>query len=151
MVTIAPWLTLNARFTVRRFSSNPGSESFNRYSLERESRGFVYPRPNEAILVSMESKIRSLMPACLGSMPAFRGKGRITLLLDRVLTDIRDPRSYEVIGDLNDGVPFNFDLRPWGQKFAYYYREWEREYINILRRMYNGGVFLDVGSSLGLY
>lgn len=101
--------------------------------------------------MSLTSRVRSILPLALGSTPAFRGKGRITLLLDRVLTDARDPRSYEVIGYLNYGVPFNFDLRPWGQKFAYYYREWEREYINVLRRLYSGGVFLDVGSSLGLY
>jgi len=101
--------------------------------------------------LSIESRMRSLLPACLGSIPAFKGKGHITLLLDKVFTNISDPRSYEVTGHLNDGVRFNFDLRPWGQKFAYYYREWEREYIRVLSRMYSGGVFLDVGSSLGLY
>lgn len=95
--------------------------------------------------------MRSILPLALGSVPAFRGKGRITLLLDKVLTDAGDPRSYEVTGYLNDDVRFNFDLRPWGQKFAYYYREWEREHINVLRRLYYGGIFLDVGSSLGLY
>lgn len=95
--------------------------------------------------------MRSLLPLCLGSVPEFKGKGRMTLLLDRVFTNSRDPRSYEVIGDLNDGVQFNFDLRPWGQKFAYYYREWERQYIDVFRKLYSGGAFLDVGSSLGLY
>lgn len=95
--------------------------------------------------------MRSILPLALGSIPAFRGKGRITLVLDKVLTNARDPRSYEVTGYLNDGVRFHFDLRPWGQKFAYYYREWEGEYINVLRGLYSGGIFLDVGSSLGLY
>jgi len=101
--------------------------------------------------MSLGSRTRSLLPAALGSIPAFKGKGRITLLLDRVLTDVRNPRSYQVTGCLNNGVRFNFDLRPWGQKFAYYYREWEGEHINVLRRLYSGDVFLDVGSSLGLY
>jgi FkbM family methyltransferase len=95
--------------------------------------------------------MRSLLTLALGSIPAFRGKGRITLLLDKVLTDPCDPRSYEVTGYLNDGVRFNFDLRPWGQNFAYYYRDWEGQHINALRRLYSGGIFLDVGSSLGLY
>lgn len=73
------------------------------------------------------------------------------LLLDRLLTDTSDPRSYETGGTLNGGVPFHFDLRPWGQKFAYYYRQWERDYISTLTSLYRGGWLVDVGSSLGLY
>ena len=99
----------------------------------------------------LESTIRSFLPLCLGHIPAFRGKGRITLLLDKVLTDSHSALSYEVIGQLNDGVRFHFDLRPWGQKFAYYYRDWEKGYVSVMRKLYSGGVFLDVGSSLGLY
>lgn len=45
----------------------------------------------------------------------------------------------------------NFDLRPWGQKFAYYYGEWEKDYIDLTRQLYPGGAFVDVGSNLGLY
>jgi FkbM family methyltransferase len=47
--------------------------------------------------------------------------------------------------------PFHFDLRPWGQKFAYYYGQWERDLIEAFRGLYRGGTFVDVGSSLGLY
>jgi len=75
----------------------------------------------------------------------------MTLLLDRLLTDVADPRSYEAIGTLNGGFRFAFDLRPWGQKFAYYYRSWEADYVSALRGLYRGGWFIDVGSSLGLY
>ncbi len=87
----------------------------------------------------------------LAHTPAFRGKGRITLSLDRVLTDARDPRSFQTTGVLLGRFPFHFDLRPWGQKFAYYYGEWESELIEPFRRLYRGGMFVDVGSSLGLY
>ncbi len=105
----------------------------------------------EKTLNATLSKMRLLLPSCLSNIPSFRGKGQITLLLDSFLTDGSNSRSYEVAGYLNDGVLFNFDLRPWGQKFAFYYRDWEREYVHILRRLYSGGVFVDVGSSLGLY
>lgn len=92
-----------------------------------------------------------MLPVWLGSIPAFKGKGRLTLLADKLFSDYDDHDSYEVVGTLNDGVPFNFDLRPWGQKFAYYYRQWEKDYVTALRKIYCGGIFLDVGSSLGLY
>lgn len=99
----------------------------------------------------LETSVRSVLSECLSSIPNFKGKGRLTLLADKLLTDYQNPQSYQVIGTLNNGVPFHFDLRPWGQKFAYYYQHWELDYVNILRRLYSGGTFLDVGSSLGLY
>ena len=99
----------------------------------------------------LKSRTKALLPNILGLLPPFKGKGRITLLLDSILSDYQDYHSYQVTGTLNSGIKFEFDLRPWGQKFAYYYRQWEEEYVDILRRIYTGGVFLDVGSSLGLY
>ena len=99
----------------------------------------------------MRNAVRAVMPPLISRLPDFRGRGRVTLLLDRLLTDPSDPRSYQTTGTLNDGVRFHFDLRPWGQKFAYYYRQWERDLIVTLRSLYRGGWFVDVGSSLGLY
>lgn len=87
----------------------------------------------------------------LSHTPAFRGKGRITLGIDSLLTNTSDPDSYRTTGELLGRFPFHFDLRPWGQKFAYYYGEWERELIAVFRNLYRGGAFVDVGSSLGLY
>jgi len=95
--------------------------------------------------------VRAVLPAILSRVPDVRGRGRVTLLLDRILTDERDPRSFQTVGRLNGGFPFAFDLRPWGQKFAYYYRSWEADLLRILRELYRGGWFIDVGSSLGLY
>jgi FkbM family methyltransferase len=99
----------------------------------------------------MRNAIRSLLPPILSRLPRFRGIGRITLALDALLTDRADPASYMVEGVLNGGCRFLFDLRGWGQKFAYYYRDLEREYVDALRRLYDGGIFVDVGSSVGLY
>lgn len=99
----------------------------------------------------MRNAIRALLPPVISRLPGVRGRGRMTLLLDRLLTDAGDPRSYETTGTLNGGVRFHFDLRPWGQKFAYYYRAWEHDYISTMRSLYRGGWFVDVGSSLGLY
>ena len=87
----------------------------------------------------------------LSHTPYFRGKGRITLAIDRVVTDANDPDSYNTTGLLLGRFPFHFDLRPWGQKFAFYYGDWERDLIVAFRNLYRGGLFVDVGSSLGLY
>lgn len=95
--------------------------------------------------------IRAAIAAAIAHSPDVRGRGRVTLLLDRLLTNPADPRSYETVGRINGNFRFAFDLRPWGQKFAYYYRAWEPDYIHVLRGLYRGGWFVDVGSSLGLY
>ena len=81
----------------------------------------------------------------------FRGKGRIVLQLDRWLTDQADPDSYLVYDLINNTAKVLFDLRAWGQKFAFYYGRWECELLLISRKLYRGGVFVDVGSSIGLY
>jgi FkbM family methyltransferase len=99
----------------------------------------------------VRSLLRSAAAKMLSSIPQFKGKGRITLLIDRLLTNERDPASYITTGTLNGGRRFSFDLRPWGQKFAFYYGEWELPHVEALRRFYRGGVFLDIGSSIGLY
>ncbi len=83
--------------------------------------------------------------------PRFRGKGRLVLWIDSLLTRSTHAASYVAIGPINRLATMRFDLRPWGQKFAYYYGEWEREYIELSRQLYAGGAFVDVGSSLGLY
>jgi FkbM family methyltransferase len=101
--------------------------------------------------MTMRSAIRRLLPPLLSRLPRFRGIGRITLALDALLTERSDPSSYMVEGTLNGGCRFLFDLRGWGQKFAYYYRDLEGEYVDVLRRLYDGGIFADVGSSIGLY
>lgn len=95
--------------------------------------------------------MRNAAARVLSAIPRFKGKGRITLLLDRMLTDSNDPSSYIATGSLNSGRAFSFDLRAWGQKFAFYYGEWELQHVEALRGLYQGGTFLDIGSSLGLY
>lgn len=109
-----------------------------------------FPRPHGKAL-ALRASVRSLLSDILSVTPDFRGKGRVTMFLDRFVTDYENPRSYQVLGKLNGGVNFYFDLRAWGQKFAYYYHGWEREHIDTLRALYSGGVFVDIGSSLGLY
>lgn len=97
------------------------------------------------------NEIRDAVAGLIAASPNFRGRGRMTLILDRLLTDPVNPDSYITTGELNDGSRFVFDLRPWGQKFAYYYRNWERDHVRTLRRLYKGGAFLDAGSSLGIF
>jgi len=99
----------------------------------------------------IRSAFRRAAAAILSRTPHFKGKGRVTLLIDRLVTDSSDPASYIVAGTLNGGRPFSFDLRAWGQKFAFYYGEWELQHVRALRRLYRGATFLDIGSSIGLY
>lgn len=101
--------------------------------------------------MQVNDHLRSSMAAFLSTLPPFKGKGRITLFLDRLLTNNNDPSSYIVAGILNGDTRFLFDLRAWGQKFAFYYRRWDKDQVDILRQLYSGDIFLDVGSSLGLY
>jgi len=102
-------------------------------------------------MTTAKHAIRAVMPAILSRVPDVRGRGRMTLLLDRFLTDEHDPGSFQTVGRINGGFPFALDLRPWGQKFAYYYRSWEADLLRVLKELYRGGWFIDVGSSLGLY
>jgi FkbM family methyltransferase len=83
--------------------------------------------------------------------PDFRGKGRIVLVCDQVLTDYSDAHSYTVVAQINNLAVLELDLRSFGQRFAYYYGELERDLIAVCRRLYRGGTFVDIGSSLGLY
>lgn len=101
--------------------------------------------------MGVRNSLRAAVAAGIARLPDVRGRGRVTLLLDRFLTNPNDPRSYQTTGRLNGNFRFAFDLRPWGQKFAYYYRLWEPDYVHVLRGLYRGGRFIDIGSSLGLY
>lgn len=95
--------------------------------------------------------IRSFFAFIFRRAPMFTGKGRLVLLLDSLLSRTNTLESHFATGEINSLARMHFDLRPWGQKFAYYYGEWELEYINLARALYRGGVFIDVGSSIGLY
>jgi FkbM family methyltransferase len=99
----------------------------------------------------IRTNIRGLLPPILSRLPRFPGKGRITLVLDALLTDSANPASYLVVGVMDNGCRLRFDLRGWSQKFAFYYRDMEGDYVSAMRRLYRGGVFVDVGSSIGLY
>lgn len=95
--------------------------------------------------------VRKYFTAVTSRLPNVRGRGRMVMLVDRFLTDYTDRGSYITVGTLNRNGLFEFDLRAWGQNFAFYYRSWEEEYVDLMRRLYSGGIFIDVGSSLGLY
>lgn len=101
----------------------------------------------------MTAEIREAFARLCRSTPSFRGKGRIVLAVDHLLSRGGKGDSYSATARLNGLANFALDLRPWGQKFAYYYGEWEREHVQMMRRVYNqkGGLFIDIGSSLGLY
>lgn len=94
---------------------------------------------------------RSILARLTRHTPPFKGKGRIVLLLDRLVTNEKDSSSFIVAGPINGLAVMYFDLRAWGQKFAFYYGKWESEFVDLTCQLYKGGTFIDVGSSLGLY
>src|SRR5262245_48511002 len=100
---------------------------------------------------SMRQRLRGALRWISCATPQFRGKGRIVVACDRVLTDYHAARSYSVVPQINGLAMLELDLRSFGQRFAYYYGELERDLIAVCRRFYTGGSFVDVGSSLGLY
>lgn len=96
-------------------------------------------------------RLRRFVAPLFRQTPNFRGKGRLVLLFDRLAIRPEIPETFLVSGVVNRCGSMHFDLRAWGQKFAYYYGEWEADLIAICRNLYNGGDFVDIGSSLGLY
>ena len=98
----------------------------------------------------LRHRLRDAAATILSALPHFRGKGRLTLLLDSVLTDYEDPRSFNAVAKI-EGVRARVDLRVFSEKFIFYYREYESEYVATVRRLYRGGNFLDVGSNVGIY
>jgi len=96
-------------------------------------------------------KVRANLPPLFSRLPHFRGKGRVVLFLDRMLTDGTDPGSYLAEGLVNGDSRLVLDLRVYGQKFAYYYRALEPALLAAARKLYRPGTFLDVGGSIGLW
>lgn len=72
------------------------------------------------------------------------------MLLDRLLTDYSDPSSYYAAAVLQ-GVEITLDLRQFGERFVFYYRRFESQYVSTLQSLYPGGNFVDVGSHIGTY
>jgi FkbM family methyltransferase len=70
---------------------------------------------------------------------------------DRWLTDENDPASYETAALVNGNNRLILDLRSWEQKFAFYYGTYEPELIEKTATIFTGGVFYDIGASIGLY
>lgn len=94
---------------------------------------------------------RSLLASVTRRLPAFRGLGRMVLAADRLLTNSNEAASYETAAVVNGNGRLVLDLRTWEQKFAFYYGTYESEYLATTSRLFDGGVFYDIGASIGLY
>lgn len=109
------------------------------------------PHAGESRWSRLRHVMRRTVVAATRAMPRVPGEGRIVLALDKLLTDPNDPASFTVVGQVNNQGLMEFDLRAWGQKFAYYYGDWERDLVDVVLGLYRGGTFIDVGASIGLY
>ena len=72
------------------------------------------------------------------------------MLFDRWLTDYSNPSSFFAIAEVQ-GAFVRLDLREFGERFVFYYRRYEPEYVAAVRKLYTGGNFLDAGSNIGMY
>jgi FkbM family methyltransferase len=105
----------------------------------------------EPPVARIRNAFRRQVAAMIARTPSIRGRGRLVLFLDRLLTDSRNPTSYNVLASVNGSIRLFLDLRSWEQKFAYYYRHWDQEQLDLVSRSFPGGDFCDIGASIGLY
>jgi FkbM family methyltransferase len=94
---------------------------------------------------------RSLLAGAIRRTPKFRGLGRCVLAMDGWLTCPNDPGCYETEAVVNGDCRLLLDLRNWEQKFAFYYGTLEAELIAAVKQHFTGGIFYDIGASIGLY
>ena len=99
----------------------------------------------------MRSVLRRSLASVTRRLPVFRGLGRMVLAADRVLTRTDEPGSYETAALVNGTGRLILDLRTWEQKFAFYYGTYEPEFLAATARLFDGGIFYDIGASIGLY
>jgi FkbM family methyltransferase len=99
----------------------------------------------------MSTSIRTLLANVSAALPDFKGKGRLVLAFDRMLTDPSAECSYLVEREINRSHRMRLDLRGWEQKFAYYYGEHDRRFIDLVKTHFERGAFFDVGASIGHY
>lgn len=99
----------------------------------------------------MKKSLRNIVQRLSRLTPSFTGKGRVILFLDRFLTDSKNKESYLVQTMINGDIKIRLDLRGNDQKFAFYYGELENDHITEALALYERGVFIDVGASIGLY
>lgn len=101
--------------------------------------------------VTLRNQLRRIVSMVTRRIPRVRGLGRVVLLLDRFLTQVNDPRSYEAVAAVNDGSRLLLDLRSREQKFAFYYGVLEPDFIVATKQNFQQGTFYDIGASIGLY
>ncbi|MEQ9411990.1 MAG: FkbM family methyltransferase [Fuerstiella sp.] len=111
----------------------------------------TFPRRTGRQAFPVRAAIRRTVAAVTRRLPSVRGLGRLVLAADRLLTDSDDPASFEVSACVNGHGHLILDLRTWEQKFAFYYGTYEPELIAATGRLFCGGVFYDIGASIGLY
>lgn len=100
----------------------------------------------------LRNRARLLVSQLTRRIPKVRGLGRCVLAVDQLMTSRRNSSSYEVESTVNGNCRMLLDLSSWEHKFAYYYGGLEPELIAAVQRHFSqGGVFYDVGASIGLY
>lgn len=107
--------------------------------------------PRQRPSLTLRHGLRRMLASVTRQLPAVRGMGRCILTADRWLTDSREPSSYEASALVNGHNRLILDLRTWEQKFAFYYGTYEPELLSATERLFTGGVFYDIGASIGLY
>ena len=101
--------------------------------------------------MTLQHNLRGCVASLTRRLPPVRGLGRCVLAVDKWLTDANDPASYEIAANVNGNNRLILDLRSWEQKFAFYYGTYEPDFIDVTRRLFRGGIFYDIGASIGIF
>ena len=99
----------------------------------------------------IRAALRGTLASVTRRLPTFKGLGRAVLAADRILTRCDEPGSYETAALVNGTGRLILDLRTWEQKFAFYYGTYEPEFLAATARLFDRGIFYDIGASIGLY
>lgn len=95
--------------------------------------------------------VRDCLAAAFRKVPAFKGKGRIGLMLTRALTDFDSERECMVTIMMRDRSIMKLDLRSFERLVFFLGRYDAREIAALSRIIRPDGVVLDVGANVGFY
>jgi FkbM family methyltransferase len=105
----------------------------------------------KAKLKSLKLKIRDTLASFFRSMPNFKGKQSLGVIITSVLTNYNDPQECFVTVEMFDGSLISLDLRGL-EKFAYFTGSWDYDILKqLLKILMPNDVVLDIGANIGFY
>jgi FkbM family methyltransferase len=111
----------------------------------------AWPQLNGRALSSTRIRIRDAAASMLRALPRFRGKGRLGLALEHLLTDYAADDECLATFAGRDSTIVRVDLRSCAERYAFWTGEYDRNVPRFLEVLDPGARVLDVGASVGLF